>query len=154
MRVFCGGVYLSSQVIGFGAPTVTSDTSTTPKAGHTPSNNNADLADDLHRDQLLRDVESRDLMGYGMIPEFVGRFPVLVSLDTLDRDALVRILTEPRDALVPQFKYLFKIDEVSGVLALDPSPPFPCVTFMTPDHSFSSSHDPMTPDRSLSFPSP
>lgn len=57
-------------------------------------------------------MESRDLMGYGMIPEFVGRFPMLVSLSSLDKDTLVRILTEPRDALVPQYTHLFKMDKV------------------------------------------
>ena len=52
-------------------------------------------------------------MSYGMIPEFVGRFPMLVSLSTLDRDSLVKILTQPRDAIVPQYMQLFKLDKVS-----------------------------------------
>ena len=100
---------LVSQVIGFGTHTYATDTPSS-KADHTPPT--PDLAEELHRDQLLLDVESRDLMGYGMIPEFVGRFPILVSLSTLDKDSLVKILTEPRDALVPQYTQLFKMDKV------------------------------------------
>ena len=52
-------------------------------------------------------------MGYGMIPEFVGRFPVIVTLDHLSVDSLVSILTQPKNALVPQFKSLFKMDKVA-----------------------------------------
>ena len=51
-------------------------------------------------------------MSYGMIPEFVGRFPVIVTLNHLDVDSLVSILTQPKNALVPQFKSLFKMDQV------------------------------------------
>lgn len=109
-------VSYSLQVIGFGAPTFASETSASrSKANNIPSSINSDLAEELHRDQLLLDVESRDLMNYGMIPEFVGRFPVLVSLNTLDKDSLVKILTEPKDALVPQYTHLFKLDKVSIV---------------------------------------
>lgn len=104
----------NEKVIGFGAPTFASETSaSSSKADDTGlSSTNPDLAEELHRDQLLLDVESRDLMNYGMIPEFVGRFPVLVSLNTLDKDSLVKILTEPKDALVPQYTHLFKLDKV------------------------------------------
>ena len=51
-------------------------------------------------------------MSYGMIPEFVGRFPVVVSLNHLDVDSLVNILSQPKNALIPQFKSLFKMDQV------------------------------------------
>ena len=51
-----------------------------------------------------------DLLKYGLIPEFVGRVPVVCTLDALDEDALVHILTEPKNALVKQFKYLLDID--------------------------------------------
>ena len=57
-------------------------------------------------------MESRDLMAYGMIPEFVGRFPVTVSLSSLNRDSLVDILTEPNDAILRQYQHLFDIDKV------------------------------------------
>lgn len=59
---------------------------------------------------LLRQIMPEDLLKYGLIPEFVGRVPVVCTLDALDEDALVRILTEPKNALVKQFKYLLDID--------------------------------------------
>ena len=52
-------------------------------------------------------------MSYGMIPEFVGRFPVVVSLNHLDVESLVQILSQPKNALIPQFKSLFKMDKVT-----------------------------------------
>lgn len=60
--------------------------------------------------ELLGRVTSDDLLGFGMIPEFIGRLPVLAPLDPLDEDALVRILTEPRNALVRQYKKLFEME--------------------------------------------
>jgi ATP-dependent Clp protease ATP-binding subunit ClpX len=60
--------------------------------------------------ELLGRVTSDDLLAFGMIPEFIGRLPVLAPLDPLDEDALVRILTEPRNALVRQYKKLFEME--------------------------------------------
>ncbi|WP_435100413.1 ATP-dependent Clp protease ATP-binding subunit ClpX [Arhodomonas sp. AD133] len=60
----------------------------------------------------LRDVEPEDLVRYGLIPEFVGRMPVVATLDELDEDALVRILREPKNALVKQFQKLFDMEGV------------------------------------------
>jgi ATP-dependent Clp protease ATP-binding subunit ClpX len=60
--------------------------------------------------QLLAQVTSDDLIEFGMIPEFIGRLPVIAPLDPLDEDALVRILTEPRNALVRQFQKLFEME--------------------------------------------
>ena len=62
------------------------------------------------RDELMRHLSPKDLVEFGMIPEFVGRLPVLTTLDTLQRDDLVRILTEPRNALVRQFQGLFAME--------------------------------------------
>ncbi len=62
--------------------------------------------------ELLALVEPDDLRRFGLIPEFIGRFPVLAPLDALDEAALVRVLTEPRDALVKQFQRLFQLDGV------------------------------------------
>ena len=62
--------------------------------------------------QLLKELQPEDLLKYGLIPEFVGRLPVLVTLEELDTDALVRILTEPKNALVKQYKELFLMDDV------------------------------------------
>ena len=60
----------------------------------------------------IDDVEPEDLVKFGLIPEFVGRLPVISTLHELDEDALVRILQEPKNALVNQYKYLFEIDSV------------------------------------------
>jgi len=62
---------------------------------------------------ILRQIMPEDLLKYGLIPEFVGRLPVVVPLDALDEDALVRILTEPKSALVRQYERLFDLDGVS-----------------------------------------
>jgi ATP-dependent Clp protease ATP-binding subunit ClpX len=60
----------------------------------------------------IEHLEPEDLVKYGLIPEFVGRLPVISSLHELDEDALVRILKEPKNALVNQYKHLFEIDDV------------------------------------------
>ncbi|CAA6672984.1 unnamed protein product [Spirodela intermedia] len=60
----------------------------------------------------LQCVESSDLVAYGLIPEFVGRFPIFVSLSALNEDQLVQVLTEPRNALVKQYKKLFQMNDV------------------------------------------
>ncbi|MCL2423673.1 MAG: ATP-dependent Clp protease ATP-binding subunit ClpX [Micrococcales bacterium] len=75
--------------IGFGAPLHTADDT-----------------------DLLADVMPEDLLKFGLIPEFVGRLPVITTVSPLDRDALVRILTEPRNALVKQYQRMFQIDGV------------------------------------------
>lgn len=62
---------------------------------------------------LLRQVQPDDLLSYGLIPEFIGRLPVVVSLDALDRKTLVRILTEPKNSVVRQFQRLFAMDNVT-----------------------------------------
>ncbi|MGQ9532257.1 MAG: ATP-dependent Clp protease ATP-binding subunit ClpX [Desulfotomaculales bacterium] len=61
---------------------------------------------------VLRQILPQDLLKYGLIPEFVGRLPVIVTLDALTEDDLVRILTEPRNALVKQYQKLFELDGV------------------------------------------
>ena len=60
----------------------------------------------------LKNITPQDLLKYGLIPEFIGRLPVISTLDNLDRDALVRILTEPKNALVKQYQKLFEMDDV------------------------------------------
>ena len=62
--------------------------------------------------EVLREVEPGDLVKYGLIPEFIGRLPVVATLDELDKDALVRILTEPRNSLVRQYQKLFEMESV------------------------------------------
>ncbi|HSG91824.1 MAG TPA: ATP-dependent Clp protease ATP-binding subunit ClpX [Pseudomonadales bacterium] len=62
--------------------------------------------------EILRQIEPEDLIRYGLIPEFVGRLPVVATLEELDIDALVRILTEPKNSLTKQYGKLFEMDEV------------------------------------------
>ncbi|HHZ00589.1 MAG TPA: ATP-dependent Clp protease ATP-binding subunit ClpX, partial [Tissierellia bacterium] len=83
---------VGKKSIGFGAD-ITSNTS-------------------MDTDVLLKQVQSQDLLKYGMIPEFVGRVPVIVALEKLDKKALMSILTEPKNALIKQYKELFKMDNV------------------------------------------
>lgn len=61
--------------------------------------------------ELLSHILPQDLLKYGLIPEFVGRLPVIVTLGSLDKNALVRILTEPKNALVKQYQKLFEMDD-------------------------------------------
>ncbi|KPU27576.1 ATP-dependent protease [Caloranaerobacter sp. TR13] len=62
--------------------------------------------------ELLKQIEPGDLLKYGLIPEFVGRIPVIVTLEQLDKEALKDILTKPKNAIVKQYKELFKMDDV------------------------------------------
>ncbi|KAK4471235.1 hypothetical protein MN116_004682 [Schistosoma mekongi] len=71
---------------------------------------NSAYEENIERDNLLQEVEARDLIDYGIIPEFVGRFPIITVLHSLNDEMLVRILTEPRNALLKQYQLLFSID--------------------------------------------
>ena len=73
---------------------------------------------ELDRDNMLKYVQPMDLKKFGLIPELVGRFPVLTHLEALDRDALRRILTEPKNALTKQYEELFRMDGIT--LVFDP----------------------------------
>ncbi len=66
----------------------------------------------LDETQLLHRISPEDLMGFGLIPEFVGRLPIVVNVDPLNRDALIRILVEPKNALTRQYQYLLSLDNV------------------------------------------
>lgn len=74
---------------------------------------NSDIsAQKLTGAETLQKIQAEDLMKYGLIPEFIGRLPVMVTLSELGADALVRILTEPKNAIVKQYKKLFELDGV------------------------------------------
>ena len=100
----CGGAFegierriaqrLNTQVIGFGS-----------------SNKKQ-----VDKENLLRHVEAQDLRSYGLIPEIIGRLPVITYLDHLDRDALKRILTEPKNALMRQYERMFELDGIKLVV--------------------------------------
>ncbi len=94
----CGGAFegierriaqrLNTQVIGFGAA----------------------QKQVVDKNNLLKYVDAQDLRAYGLIPEIIGRLPVITYLDALDRDALLKILTEPRNAILKQYSKLFELD--------------------------------------------
>ena len=102
----CGGAFegierriaqrLNTQVIGFGAAN----------------------KKQIDKENILRYVEAQDLRSYGLIPEIIGRLPVITYLDHLDRDALKRILTEPKNALMRQYERMFELDGIK--LTVDP----------------------------------
>ena len=104
----CGGAFegierkiaqrLNTHVVGFGAGNHVSKTD---------------------RDKLLHFVAPQDLRSYGLIPEIIGRLPILTNLEPLDRDALLRILTEPKNAIVRQYKKLLEMDGVELVIDND-----------------------------------
>jgi ATP-dependent Clp protease ATP-binding subunit ClpX len=114
----CGGTFsaiediigrrVGRDVIGFGRHTAREKMERAARAsGMAPEERELAAAEQRTRDELVRFLTPKDLIEFGMIPEFVGRLPVIATLDTLDRAALVRILTEPRNALVRQFQTLF-----------------------------------------------
>ena len=75
---------------------------------------NAQIVEKSSKDigAVLKEVSAQDLMKFGLIPEFIGRVPITVTLDGLDQEALVRILKEPKNALIKQYQKLFEFDEV------------------------------------------
>src|SRR5207253_2499544 len=75
--------------------------------------------EDRRTGEIFREVEPEDLLKYGLIPEFVGRLPVVATLDDLDEDALVDILTKPKNALVKQYQRLFEMEDVRLELTED-----------------------------------
>jgi ATP-dependent Clp protease ATP-binding subunit ClpX len=72
--------------------------------------------EDRKTGEIFREVEPEDLLKYGLIPEFVGRLPVVATLEDLDEAALKRILTEPKNALVKQYQRLFEMESVDLTL--------------------------------------
>jgi len=75
--------------------------------------------DDRQTGELLKGIEPEDLLKFGLIPEFVGRVPVLATLEDLDEDALIQILTNPKNALVKQYQRLFEMEDVNLSFAED-----------------------------------
>ena len=74
--------------------------------------NSDDNSVKVNKENALSFIEPQDLLKFGLIPEFIGRLPVIVTLDELDEDALVRIMKEPKNALVKQYQKLFDMDDV------------------------------------------
>ncbi len=66
----------------------------------------------VDRDNLLQYIAPQDLKAFGLIPEIIGRLPILTYLEPLDKEALIRILQEPKNSIIKQFKKLFKMDDI------------------------------------------
>jgi len=97
------------KTLGFGVDVNKGSYKTQPLDNQRVQENTA--AQIANKDSLLSAVEARDLISFGMIPELVGRFPRVTAFQQLDEDMLVRILTEPKNALVPQYKRQLAFDE-------------------------------------------
>jgi ATP-dependent Clp protease ATP-binding subunit ClpX len=78
-----------------------------------------DAPADESMSSLLTQLNPDDLLKFGLIPEFVGRLPITVSLDSLDRDSLIRILTEPKNAVIKQYQKLMRLDRAELVFSRD-----------------------------------
>jgi ATP-dependent Clp protease ATP-binding subunit ClpX len=102
----CGGAFegiekkiaqrMNTQIVGYGA---------------------SKIREKVDKDNLLKYIAPQDLRAYGLIPEIIGRLPVVTHLDPLDREALRAILTEPKNALVKQYIKLFKMDDIDLTFA-------------------------------------
>ena len=68
--------------------------------------------DERNIGEIIKDVQPEDLLKYGLIPEFIGRLPVIATLDDLNEEALIRVLTEPKNALLKQYQTMFEMDNV------------------------------------------
>uniref|UniRef100_A0A8C7L6T6 Caseinolytic mitochondrial matrix peptidase chaperone subunit X n=1 Tax=Oncorhynchus kisutch TaxID=8019 RepID=A0A8C7L6T6_ONCKI len=102
------------KYLGFGTPSNMGQGRRAAAAADLANSSGAEMDAVLEikeKDRLLKHVEARDLIEFGMIPEFVGRLPVVVPLHSLDEETLVRILTEPRNAVIPQYQALFSMDK-------------------------------------------
>jgi ATP-dependent Clp protease ATP-binding subunit ClpX len=75
--------------------------------------------EDMRYSDLLKDLQVEDIIKFGMIPEFVGRLPVITSLDELDKDALISILTKPKNAIIKQYKKLFTLNDAELTITDD-----------------------------------
>jgi len=75
--------------------------------------------EDMRYSDLLKDLQVEDIIKFGMIPEFVGRLPVITSLDELDKDALISILTKPKNAILKQYKKLFALNDAELTITDD-----------------------------------
>ena len=120
----CGGTFsgieeviarrVGRDVIGFGKGADKPSATIASEAASAPI---PDRADSTTRDEFVRLLVPKDLVEYGLIPEFVGRLPVLTTLETLTQHDLVRILTEPRNALVRQFQRMFELGDAELLFA-------------------------------------
>jgi len=103
----------NEKYLGFGVSTSGNEgRRAAAQAGQQEGSMTSEQEDQKEKDSYLSMIEAQDLIEFGMIPEFVGRFPALVPFHSLTEEMLVRILTEPKNALVPQYQMLFGMDKV------------------------------------------
>merc|ERR1711874_380529 len=104
----------NEKYLGFGVsnPSGSEGRRAAAQAGLAEGTMSSEEEDQMERDRYLASVEAGDLIEFGMIPEFVGRFPALVAFHSLTETMLIRILTEPKNALIPQYQMLFGMDKV------------------------------------------
>jgi len=105
------------KFLGFGSHSKDDEKTSRRKATQMELNDqsydNSNIEEEImERDNLLKEIEAHDLVEFGMIPEFVGRLPVITAFHSLTLDMLVRILTEPKNALIPQYQALLAMDKV------------------------------------------
>ncbi|MFL2694706.1 MAG: ATP-dependent Clp protease ATP-binding subunit ClpX [Candidatus Actinomarina sp.] len=93
----------------------------TKRLGENTIGFNASMSDkkEFNKEELFAFVEPRDLIKFGLIPEFIGRLPITTSVNQLDKEALIEILTKPKNAIIKQFKKMFELDEVELVFTDD-----------------------------------
>jgi len=89
----------------------------TKRLGENTIGFNASISDknEFNKEELFAFVEPKDLIKFGLIPEFIGRLPITTSVNQLDKEALIEILTKPKNAIIKQFKKMFELDEVELV---------------------------------------
>lgn len=111
---------LNEKYLGFGMQSSESKgRRAAAQSAQSEGSSSSELEDQLEKDRYLSSVEATDLIEFGMIPEFVGRFPTLVPFHSLNEGMLVKILTEPRNALIPQYQMLFGMDKVDLTFSPD-----------------------------------
>ena len=93
----------------------------TKRLGENTIGFNASMSDkkEFNKEELFAFVEPKDLIKFGLIPEFIGRLPIITSVNQLDKEALIEILTKPKNAIIKQFKKMFELDEVELVFTDD-----------------------------------
>ena len=93
----------------------------TKRLGENTIGFNASMSDkkEFNKEELFAFVEPKDLIKFGLIPEFIGRLPITTSVNQLDKEALIEVLTKPKNAIIKQFKKMFELDEVELVFTDD-----------------------------------
>ena len=93
----------------------------TKRLGENTIGFNSSISDkkEFNKEELFAFVEPKDLIKFGLIPEFIGRLPITTSVNQLDKEALIEILTKPKNAIIKQFKKMFELDEVELVFTDD-----------------------------------